>query len=78
MLLLDYRLVPYYISLIHSLIEVVVDLLALLVYEGAAFVDDFDLLALLTLDRDLESFLLLSDIINLFLKVYYQSLYRIY
>ena len=74
MLLLNYGLVPNYISLIHSLIEVVVDFLTLLVDEGATFVNDFNLLALLTLDRNLQAFLLLADIINLFLKVYYQAL----
>ena len=77
MLLLNYGLVPNYISLIHSLIEVVVDFLTLLVDEGATFVNDFNLLALLTFDGDLEPLFLLADIINLFLKVYYQTLDRV-
>ena len=53
MLRLHHRLIPDHISLIHGLVEVIVDLLALLVYHGAPLIDDLDLLALIPLDGDL-------------------------
>ena len=77
MLRLHYRLIPDYISLIHGLIEVIVDLLALLINHGAPLVYDFNMLSLLTLDGDLEPLLVLADIINLLLEVDYEALNRI-
>ena len=77
MLRLHHRLIPDYISLIHGLVEVIVDLLALLVDHGAPLVNDLDLLALLPLDGDLEPLLVLSDIINLLLEVDNEALHRI-
>ncbi len=77
MLGLHHRLIPDYISLIHGLVKVIVDLLALLVDHGAPLVNDFDLLALLPLDGDLEPLLVLADIINLLLEVDYEALHRI-
>jgi hypothetical protein len=74
---LHHRLIPDYISLIHGLVEVIVDLLALLVDHGAPLVNDLDLLALLPLDGDLEPLLVLSDIINLLLEVDNEALHRI-
>jgi hypothetical protein len=63
--------------LIHGLVEVIVDLLALFVDHGAPLVDDLDLLALLPLDGDLEPLLVLADIINLLLEVHNEALHRI-
>jgi hypothetical protein len=63
--------------LIHGLVEVIVDLLALFVDHGAPLVDDLDLLALLPLDGDLEPVLVLADIINLLLEVHNEALHRI-
>lgn len=77
MLRLHHRLIPDYISLIHGLVEVIVDLLALLVYHGTPLVDDLDLLALLPLDGDLEPLLVFADIINLLLEVDNEALHRI-
>lgn len=77
MLRLHHRLIPDYISLIHGLVEVIIDLLALFVDHGAPLVDDLDLLALLPLDGDLEPLLVLADIINLLLKVHNEALHRI-
>ena len=77
MLRLHHRLIPDYISLIHGLVEVIVDLLALLVDHGAPLVNDLDLLALLPLDGDLEPLLVLADIINLLLEVDNEALHRI-
>jgi hypothetical protein len=74
---LHHRLIPDYISLIHGLVEVIVDLLALLVDHGAPLVNDLDLLALLPLDGDLEPLLVLADIINLLLEVDNEALHRI-
>lgn len=77
MLRLNHRLIPDYISLIHGLVEVIVDLVALLVDHGAPLVDDLDLLALLPLDGDLEPLLVLADVINLLLEVDDEALHRI-
>jgi len=74
---LHHRLIPDYISLIHGLVEVIVDLLTLLVDHGAPLVNDLDLLALLTLDGDLEPLFVLADIINLLLEVDDEALHRI-
>jgi hypothetical protein len=63
--------------LIHGLVEVIVDLLALFVDHGAPLVDDLDLLALLPFDGDLEPLLVLADIINLLLEVHNEALHRI-
>ena len=63
-----------YISLIHGLIEVIVNLFALLIDHGPPLVDDLDLLTLVSLDGDLKTLLVLSDVVYLFLKVNYQAL----
>jgi hypothetical protein len=63
--------------LIHGLVEVIEDLLALFVDHGAPLVDDLDLLSLLPLDGDLEPLLVLADIINLLLEVHNEALHRI-
>lgn len=68
---------PYYISLIHSLVEVIVNLLAFLVDHSSSLVNDFNLLALFALNGDLKAFLLLPDIIDLLLKVNNEALHSV-
>lgn len=73
----DSRLVPNCISLIHSLVEVIVNLFALFVDQCTPLVNDFNLLALFAFDGNLQSLLILADIIYLFFEVHNQPLHRI-
>ena len=77
MLGLHNRLIRNYISLVHGLVEVIVDLLALLIDHGAPFIDDLNLLPLLPLDGDLKPLLVLANIINLLFEVDYKTLHCI-
>lgn len=65
------RLIPSHISLIHCLIEVIIYLLALFIDHSTSLVDNFNLLALLSSDCDLQAFLVFAYIINLFFEVNY-------
>ena len=65
--MLQHRLICYHISLIHGLVKVVINLLALLIDHGPALVDDFDLFSLVTFYCDLQTLLVLSDILDLLL-----------
>lgn len=62
----------------HSVSVVFVYLIRFFCYQCPAFIDDVDGLSLLAFNSDLETFLFFPDVIDLFLKICYQSVHNVY